>query len=260
VRVHETLPRVEVEEAEYGRLLGLPRGFVLEEPLADLARWAREWYEANGRPWVCARQVDSLESGDGTTRVESTALSSPRLAARLEGAGATTAVVAAVGAGPEAEEEAGRLWREGHPDRYFFLEVYASAVVEALLRDLAGRLCAWADERGLAALPPYSPGYRGWPLTDQHRLLDLVRGVHDPLPSPLEVLASGQLRPKKSQLTLFGLAPKSERTTHLADLIPCTSCDHSPCRYRRAPFRPLEYDLEGAGPTRPLDPTRQPVG
>ena len=73
-------------------------------------------------------------------------------------------------------------------DRYFFLETYASAVVEGLLKRLAARLCAWADGHGLAALPPYSPGYRGWPLTDQHALLDLVRGAGDPLPSPLEVL------------------------------------------------------------------------
>lgn len=260
MRLHETATRVRVEEAEYARLLGLPRGHVMEEPLAGLALWAREWYETNGRPWTCARGVESLETGSETTRVETTELSSPHLAARLQRAEATAAVVAAVGAGPEAEEEAGRLWRQGHPDRYFFLETYASAVVEALLRGLVGRLCAWADERGLAALPPYSPGYRGWPLTDQHRLLELVRGADAPLPSPLEILASGQLRPKKSQLALFGLAPKSERTTGLAELIPCTMCDHSPCRYRRAPFRPLEYDLGGTRPTRLIGPTRRQAG
>jgi hypothetical protein len=254
MRLLETHPSLEVEEAEYTRLLGLPRGHVLEEPLDGLARWAREWYEENGRPWISARRVERLEVSEDTTRVESTELSSPHLTARLQRAGATTAVVAAAGAGPEAEEEAGRLWRAGHPDRYFFLETYASAVVEALLKRLAAHLCSWADERGLAALPPYSPGYRGWPLTDQHALLDLVRGAAEPLPSALEVLASGQLRPKKSQLALFGLAPESEETTRRTELIPCTTCSYSPCRYRRAPYQRLEYDPEEERPTGPNTP------
>jgi hypothetical protein len=257
LRLIETRPPLEVEEAEYARLLGLPRGHVFEEPLAGLARWAREWYEENGRPWSCAREVERLEIVNGATRVEGAELDSPPLTARLERAGATAAVVAAVGAGPEAESEAGRLWREGHPDRYFFLEIFASAVVEALLKRLAGGLCTWADEQGLDALPPYSPGYRGWPLTDQQALLDLIVGAGEPLPSPLEVLETGQLRPKKSQLALFGLAPRSDKTARLTELIPCTTCSYSPCRYRRAPFDRLEYD---SGDTRPTNPTAPKPG
>lgn len=258
MRLLETRPPIEVEEGEYTRLLGLPRGHVLEVPLAGLAGWAREWYEENGRPWIYARRPERLELADGGTRIESTELHSPHLTAKLQRAEATTAVVAAVGAGPEAEDEAGRLWRAGHPDRYFFLETYASAVVEGLLKRLAARLCAWADGHGLAALPPYSPGYRGWPLTDQHALLDLVRGAGDPLPSPLEVLASGQLRPKKSQLTLFGLAPESGKTRRLTELIPCTTCSYAPCRFRRAPFE--EYALEDTRPTSPFAPTSSSRG
>ena len=254
MKLLETRPSLEVEEAEYTRLLGLPRGHVLEEPLDGLARWARSWYEENGRPWSYAREVERLEVANGTIRVESIELDSPHLTARLERAGATTAVVAAVAAGPEAESEAGRLWRSGHPDRYFFLETYASAVVEGLLKRLAGLLCTWADEQGLAALPPYCPGYRGWPLTDQHVLLELVVGSGDRLPSPIEVLETGQLRPKKSQLALFGLAPGSEEMARLRDLVPCTTCGYSPCRYRRAPFEPLEYDLVDIRPTSPIEP------
>lgn len=256
MKLAETRPPVTVDEHEYSRLLGLPRGHVLEDALDGLARWAREWYEENGRPWSLARRVERLEIRDGTTRIETSGLSSPHLTARLQRAEATTAVVAAVGAGAEAEDEARRLWRAGHPDRYFFLETYASAVVEGLLRRLAARVCAWADEHGLAALAPYSPGYRGWPLADQHVLLELVLAGGDPLPGPLEVLASGQLRPKKSQLALFGLAPSSEKTMRLAELVPCTTCSYSPCRYRRAPFDPLEYDLGDERPGRPILPRR----
>lgn len=260
MRLLETDPAPVVEESRYTRLLGLPRGHVLDEPLDGLARWAREWYGVSGRPWIYARQVEHLEIGEGATRVESTELASPHLTERLRQARATTAVVAAVGAGPEAEEEAGRLYRSGHPDRYFFLEIFASAVVESLIERLSAHLCAWGDRSGLDALPPYSPGYRGWPLTDQSALLDLVRGVGDPLPSPLEVLSSGQLRPKKTQLALFGLAPTSGKTKRLTDLIPCSACAHSPCLYRRAPFDRVEYDLEDTRPTDPLAPRPEQEG
>lgn len=250
MRLEEAPAAVDVEENEYVRLLGLPRGRVLEEPLAGLARWARDWFEENGQPWVVARQTDGLELDGATVRVESRELTSPELAARLERADAGTAVVAALGAGPEAEAEAGRLWRAGEPDRYFFLETYASAVVESLMKSLAGRLCAWADEQGLAVLPPYSPGYRGWPLDDQRILFELVAKTGE-LPSLLEVMESGQLRPKKSQLTLFGVAPSSQETARLAELIPCTDCSYSPCRYRRAPYVPVEYDPVSGYGTRP---------
>ena len=244
MRPLETQAAPHVEESEFKRLLGLPRDHVLEEPLAGLAAWAREWYEENGRPWIHARRVERLELEDDSTRIDSRVLKSAHLAARLRRGEATSAVVAALGAGPEAEEEAGRLWTAGHPDRYFFLETYASAVVESLLKQLAGALCEWADEQDLHALPPYSPGYRGWPLDDQHILFDLVRGGGAALPGKVEILSSGQLKPKKTQLTLFGLAPASEQTTRITDLIPCTACSYAPCRYRRAPFEPLEYDFD----------------
>jgi hypothetical protein len=77
---------------------------------------------------------------------------------------------------------------------------------------------------------------------------------------PLEALETGQLRPKKSQLALFGLAPESEETTRLTDLIPCTTCSYSPCRYRRAPFERLEYDFDDTRPTSPIEPTPRREG
>ena len=71
---------------------------------------------------------------------------------------ADSAVVVAVGAGPELEAEAQQLWQDGKPDEYFFLEVYGSAVVEHLVTMTGARLCAWAESRHMAVLPHYSPG------------------------------------------------------------------------------------------------------
>ncbi len=85
---------------------------------------------------------------------------------RFERASADGAIVAAVSAGPEIEQEAQRLWLEEKPDEYYFLEVLGSAVVERLTRMTGERLCAWADS-AMAVLPHYSPGYPGWDIAEQ---------------------------------------------------------------------------------------------
>ncbi len=49
-----------VQPEEYVRLLGYPRGWVMEGRALELADWARDWYSRNGRPWFYARQAESL--------------------------------------------------------------------------------------------------------------------------------------------------------------------------------------------------------
>jgi hypothetical protein len=243
LRLREECASVTVREEEYRRLLGLPRGRSLEGRVAELAAWAADWYARHGRPWRVAREVASLKLEAETVRVEGVAFTSTTLAERLSRAGARGAVIAGVGAGSEAELEARRLWDAGRPDEYFFLEIYASAVVEQLVTELGALLCAWADAREQAVLPHYSPGYPGWELADQPALLELLLAGGEPLPSALEVLWSGQLRPKQSLLGLFGVAPKSERVASLQEHIPCAACSFAPCGFRRAPYRPAEYHV-----------------
>jgi hypothetical protein len=43
-------PEVAVPTDEYQRLLGYPRGRVLDGRARELSEWAREWYAENGRP------------------------------------------------------------------------------------------------------------------------------------------------------------------------------------------------------------------
>jgi hypothetical protein len=59
----DTPPAVDVDVAEYARLLGFPRGHTLDGRALELADWARAWYAEHGRPWVHARQVDTLAIG-----------------------------------------------------------------------------------------------------------------------------------------------------------------------------------------------------
>ena len=243
-------PAVVVQEPEYRRLLGWPREHEVTGRSLELAAWARSWYAGHGRPWWFARQAGGLSLAGGRVEIEGTAFDAPRLGEMLAQAGATSAMLVAVGAGGACEEHARWLWEEGKPDEYFFLEVYGSAVVEALVAAAAFRLCEWADGRALAVLPHYSPGYPDWDIGDQGRLLDLVglerRGD---LPEGVRALPTGMLRPKKSLLAVFGLTPHVERVQRLTTLVPCANCALAGCRYRRAPYRRPLRQLESVHPS-----------
>ena len=117
-----------------------------------------------------------------------------------------------MGAGPEAEQEARRLWKEEKPDEYFFLEMYASAVVEHLTTVAGARLCAWAEgHHGRTAALQSRVSRVGHP--EQARLLDVVRHTRkQPLPSQLDSswfghvvsqeVAAGRIRGDTSHGTL----------------------------------------------------------
>ena len=236
IEIGNTSLDVTVEASEYVRLLGYPRGWVLEGRALELAAWARDWYKQHGRPWVYAREADTLGIDNDTVVIDGVQFNSPRLRSTLHDAGATRATLVAVSAGPELEDQAQACWREGKPDEYFFLEVFGSAVVEQLVTDTGARLCALADAEGAAVLPHYSPGYPDWPIDDQSTLLELIRGRRRDA-VPVEVLESGMLRPKKSLLAVFGITALVERVRRLTELSPCEQCSFAPCQYRRAPYR-----------------------
>ncbi len=227
---------IDVQPAEYIRLLGFPRGWVLTGRSSELAAWARDWYARHGRPWIYARQAQGIRGDGDNILIEDVAFNSRRLQRSLPAAGAHGAILVAVSAGSEIDREARKRWREDKPDEYFFLETYGSAVVEHLITTAGARLCAWAEAEGCAVLPHDSPGYPDWGVDEQPQLLDLIRrGSADAL--PIDVLESGMLRPKKSQLAVFGLTRHTDRIRRLSDLNPCESCSFGPCQYRRAPYR-----------------------
>lgn len=242
---------VPVAPEEYARLLGYPRGHVLEGRGRELAEWARAWYGEHGRPWFYARQTESFSLEGDAICLDGAAFRSPRLRRMLDEAGAHSAILVAVGAGAEAEEEAQRRWAEEKPDEYFFLEIYGSAVVEHQMTALGARLCDWAEQQGMAVLPHYSPGYPEWDVAEQPRLLDLMRRTRGRgVPAEIEALESGMLRPRKSQLAVFGLTRYTERLQRLTRLVPCESCSFGPCQYRRAPYRRAPRSMREPLPTR----------
>lgn len=237
MEIVETAPDVDVQPDEYVRLLGYPRGHALEGRALELAEWARAWYRANARPWAYARIADRIDVGADRVEIDGTPFTGPKLRTSLSRAGADGAVLVAVSAGDEAEEEARRLWEAERPDEYFFLEVFASAVVEHLTTATGAKLCAWAEGHGLAVLPHYSPGYPGWDIAEQAPLLRVTARAGMPLPGPLRVLPSGALWPKKSLLAVFGVTRQVEAVRRLTELVPCENCSFGNCQYRRAPYR-----------------------
>lgn len=238
LELNDTRPAFEVLEAEYRRLLGYPPDHELTERARELSAWARQWYGEHGRPWWYARLAGEVALSEGRVAIDGTTFSSPRLHAMLHEAGADAAALVAVSAGPELEAQARRLWEQGRPDEYFFLEVYGSAVVEALVASASFRLCQWADGRGVAVLPHYSPGYPEWDIADQQRLLDTTRrGARDGDATGIRVLDSGMLQPKKSLLAVFGITPNVAGVERLTALVPCANCSLPGCRYRRTAYR-----------------------
>jgi hypothetical protein len=235
-------PQTNVQEAEYKRLLGYPGSYELTNQAGELAERTRNWYAKNGRPWIYARQTERLDLSNGRLRIDGVDFSSRRLHDQLVEAQADTAVLVAVSAGSECEEKARQLWEEEKPDEYFFLETYGSAVVEHLITSAGARLCAWADQHQMAVLPHYSPGYPEWDISDQRKLLKLIR--QENFRGEIQSLDSGMLRPKKSLLAVFGITEQVSRVRNLAELIPCESCSMRDCQYRRKPRKYFRRQIE----------------
>ena len=99
------------------------------------------------------------------------------------------------------------------------------------------RLCAWAEGGEMAVLPHYSPGYPGWDVAQQSRLLGLLNAAGK-LSGKLEALESGALRPKKSLLAVFGLTRHTEGVRRLTEVVACGSCSLPACQFRRMTGEP----------------------
>ena len=75
-------------------------------------------------------------------------------------------------------------------------------------------------------------------------VLDVLLSQDVVVPAVIDAKYSGDLlgvprilRPKKSQLALFGITRHTERVRRLSELVPCENCSFAPCRFRRAPYR-----------------------
>lgn len=175
----EASPSIEVDDRVFKRFLRFPVAREFEGAVGENATWARDWYTQNGRPWLIAIEADeTIQQLSSDIWPEA-----PKLGVIIASAGA------------EAELAAAEHWENDEPDRYYFLECFASAVVDELLTQ---------NRNSLGATRHYCPGYPDWSIAANIPLLAAIKNVVE-LPRPLETLDSGMLTPKKTQIAVFEL-------------------------------------------------------
>jgi len=183
----ETRKHLLVSDTVYKRFLRLPLRRVLEGPMAEAAADAREWFAREARPWGCAIATDPARWTLASAKTR----------------GATALALVAVSTGVEVAEETAARWARDEPDRAFFLDRLAAATVEVMLA---------AAKRELGSTYHDCPGFWDWPIQENSRLLSALQ-AECPLPGPLDVLDSGMLRPKTSQLALCTLPARESAPT-----------------------------------------------
>ena len=238
-------PNINVSIGEYKRLLGYPKDYEFRDKAAELADWAIDWYKNNGTPWFYSVITDQICLSKESVTINGIELNSKILCKQFSQAEVSSAATLIASAGKECEEMANQLWIEGKPDEYFFLEVYGSTVVEHLVTTAGFRFCEWAKKNNLAVLPHYSPGYPGWKVEDQSKIMTILQKIKkQDLPENIELFDTGMLNPKKSMLALFGVTKQINKVRNLKELIPCESCSLTGCEYRRIPYRHPRKQIE----------------
>jgi hypothetical protein len=239
-----------VTDAEFRRLLGIPRGREVADEIDERAGLARRWYAAHGRPFVALRRMALVGATPQSVTLETgEAIGGAALAERLRDNEAYALVALAVSAGPEVAAEAARLWADDRPDESYFLDRFAAAVAEQLVWQASAALCGDATTAGEGLLPHLSPGCGRWEISAQHQLMALLCAGQSPqsratpaaagedgppvlVLGPITLLASGALKPQHSLLAALGVTRRAIVATPESS---CRSCDLARCRYRRAP-------------------------
>ena len=249
LNLSQEINHVVVSSEEYQRLLGFPADFNLADSDQDLIgriAQAKEWYNTHGKPWTFTQLIDDIKITNNHVELNGVVFVSSVLRQKLFQAKAHSVVLVAVSAGPEAEAHAAEHWKNDRPDDYFFLEMYASSVVESLVTHVGGQLCRWAEQQGDKVLPHYSPGYTGWDMADQEALFNLFQhSPEHPFSDRIDILCSGMLKPKKSLIGLFGITRRENVADEVNSLIPCKQCSLNNCAFRRKPYVPPNYTIEG---------------
>ncbi len=151
IEIIDPCPDVDVQPAEYKRLLGYPRDSVVSDRAQRAgglgARLVRERTDSRG---CMHAQADALGDLTGDARDDRRRVVL-QPAAFADAAGTPTRRQRRRrrrrAPDPSSRLEAQQLWHDGKPDEYFFLEVYGSAVVEHLVTMTGARLCAWAESQ-----------------------------------------------------------------------------------------------------------------
>jgi hypothetical protein len=88
----DTSPLVEIDPAEYRRLLGYPRDHEITDRAKELIAATQEWYRQRGRPWLYLRPAHRLEVKNEAICIDGAPFTSLRLSAMLHPGGSARCI------------------------------------------------------------------------------------------------------------------------------------------------------------------------
>jgi hypothetical protein len=227
VRVTAAEAMPDVDEAL--RRQGIPNGAAdLGAGLHDALEAARRLFDDLADPVGLVEEVTHAEfeavyAGEGCNPPETPL---PGIAQRAEALALFAATL-----GPALSERVGTLFHEHDLAVGYFLDTFASAAADDLADRLARVFAVELRERGLSRhrtrVLPYSPGYCGWHVSGQARLLARLR----PQEIGITLNDSFLMTPLKS---VSGVLVAGEAAAHRfrADFPFCAACASRECRDR----------------------------
>jgi hypothetical protein len=202
--------------------VGYPEGAVPPYFLEIAAKAAEDARALSApRGGFALADADSLPDS-GTLDIGGIRLSTGRIIAK-EMRGAEEAAVFLCTIGPGPERRVRELLDSGEGSEAFIMDAVASLMAENAAETVHAAVIARAAAAGQGATERYSPGYCGWPVSDQGSLLSL-------LPSGacgVSLSESSLMRPLKSVSGVIGTGPGLERRGYR-----CAVCGRKDCPYR----------------------------
>ena len=128
--------------------------------------------------------------------------------------------------GRRLEERVAELARRGETLRALVLDAIGSATVESVTDSINAEICRQVGQAGVFTNRRISPGYRGWPITAQTEIFEL-------LPSRLsgvQLKPTFFMEPRKSISAAISIG---RHVAHSKYVSICAFCDRRDCAYRR---------------------------
>jgi hypothetical protein len=128
--------------------------------------------------------------------------------------------------GPKLEKQVTDYSKSGETLRSALLDGIGSATVDMLIPEACRRIASEVSSHGHQASSPVSPGWPGFPLTEQWNLFELVNTQE----IGVSLTASGIMVPRKSVSMVIGIGPRMATWTG-AEV--CARCSlRKTCPYR----------------------------
>ncbi len=126
--------------------------------------------------------------------------------------------------GPYVEQWSRQLMQAGDTLKGYIVDSAGSDIAERTADWLEEKLRQSAQDAGWKISNRYSPGYCGWPVSDQHALFSLLPKNF----CGIRLTDSALMQPMKSVSGIIGLGPNAKRSDYQ-----CKICDMEDCYRRR---------------------------